>query len=329
MGRSTSGQPDEIGFGGLQLTQGQGFRFGIDAILLAAFAAGETGGIGIRNTLRRADSNRRGAQFAPSICDMGCGSGIVSLILSHKIPNSTITGVEIQAEEAARAAENVARNHLTHRIRIISSDILDMKNAIRRTSEETSQDEHAEKSEASISPYEAEQKPEAPEAQCETEPNPEATVTQAEAQSSVKPAGRISKHLFDVVVTNPPYFRRGGAIPNAATGKYIARHETTATTGDFIRVASSLLPDGGDFFMVHRPDRLVDICTAMRHHRLEPKELQMVTPHPGEPANILLIHGIKGAGPELRMLPNISVRDQDGEYTSLIHRIYERDEVCL
>jgi tRNA1Val (adenine37-N6)-methyltransferase len=380
MGRSTSGQPDEIGFGGLQLIQGQGFRFGIDAILLAAFAAGETGGIGIRNALRRADSNRRGVtrnldadancqsawrnpdadancrtlrghsearnsteladsmgenvsmpdgyselvgtarkqshEFAPNICDMGCGSGIVSLILSHKIPNSTITGVEIQAEEAARAAENVARNHLTHRIRIISSDILDMKKVIWRTSEETSQDEHAEKPEASITPYEAEQKPEAP-------------ATRTEAQSSVKLAGRISKYLFDVVVTNPPYFRRGGAIPNAATGKYIARHETTATTEDFVRVASTLLPDGGDFFMVHRPDRLVDICAAMRHHHLEPKELQMVTPHPGEPANILLIHGIKGAGPELRLLPDIPVRDQDGEYTPLIHRIYERGEACF
>ena len=382
MGRSTSGQPDEIGFGGLQLIQGQGFRFGIDAILLAAFAAGETGGIGIRNALRRADSNRRGVtrnldadancqstwrnldadancrtfrghsearnsteladsigenvsvpdehseivgtarkqsrEFAPNICDMGCGSGIVSLILSHKIPNSTITGVEIQAEEAARAAENVARNHLMHRIRIISSDILDMKNAIWRTSEETSQDVHVGKPNSETSAT-----------QHETALNPEALAIQAEVQSSVKPAGRISKHLFDVVVTNPPYFRRGGAIPNAATGKYIARHETTATTEDFIRVASTLLPDGGDFFMVHRPDRLVDICTAMRHHHLEPKELQMVTPHPEEPANILLIHGIKGAGPELRLLPDISVRDQDGEYTPLIHRIYEREEACF
>lgn len=259
MERRSNMQPDEIGFGGLKLLQGSDFRYGVDAILLAAFAAGETGGRGMK------DATKHSSKSDIRICDMGCGNGIVSLVLSHKIPNSIITGVELRTEEAARATGNVSRNHLDGRIRIVESDILNLEGV----------------------------------------------------------------RDFDVIVTNPPYFRRGGGIPSAVTGKYIARHETTADAADFIRVASELLATGGELFMVHRPDRLVDICVSMRKYHLEPKELQMIIPHPGEAANIMLIHGIKGAGPELKLLPDITVREEDGQYSSLINRIYEREEISF
>ena len=76
--------------------------------------------------------------------------------------------------------------------------------------------------------------------------------------------------------------------------------------------------------MVHRPDRLTDIITVMRAAGVEPKEMQLVVPAAGKAANIMLIHGIKGAGPELRMLPEIAVRNTDGTYTKNIHTYYER-----
>lgn len=266
----TSGErPDEIGFGGLRLIQGTGFRYGVDAVLLASFAAGETGGKG---TSKRT--------HPVQICDLGCGNGIVSLVLTHKIPTSHITGVEVRQSEAKRAMENAALNQLSERFQVICSDVLDLMIA----------------------------KPEA----------------SAEGAGSSANGLSVMEASFDAVVMNPPYFRRGGAIPNAASDKYIARHETTATLEDFLGVAARLLPKGGDLFLVHRPDRLVDICTAMRAQDLEPKELQMVAPRPGEKPNILLIHGIRGAGSELRVLPEICVRDENGAYTTMIHRLYER-----
>lgn len=247
-------QVDAIGFGGMELQQGDGFRFGVDAILLAAFAAGETGGKGLKPK-----ACLRGAE-------LGCGNGIVSLVASHKIPGSRITGVEVQAEEATRAASNVKRNGLQERIEIVNSDILDF--------------------------------------------------------IQNRPDERGS---YDFVVTNPPYFRRGGAIPNDSSGKFIARHETSADLDGFLQVASELLNRRGELFMVHRPDRLVDICTGMRKHHMEPKELQMVAPYPGKGANILLVHGIRNAGPELRVLPTVYVRNDEREYSELMDRIYERD----
>lgn len=131
---------------------------------------------------------------------------------------------------------------------------------------------------------------------------------------------------LDAVVSNPPYFRRTPDEPGAKDpdGRYIARHEVTADIADFAEAAASLLREGGSLYLVHRPDRLADIMTAMRAAGIEPKEMQMVVPSAGRPANIVLLHGIKGAGPELRMLPELAVHDETGGYTDDILKIYER-----
>lgn len=133
-----------------------------------------------------------------------------------------------------------------------------------------------------------------------------------------------SERMFDAVVSNPPYFRQDSAIPSATDDKFIARHETSATINDFAATASNMLSLGGDFWLVHRPDRLVDIFQALRNNNIEPKELQMVAPKAGEAANIVLVHGIKNAGKELKILPEIVVHTEDGGYTDLIERLYER-----
>ena len=128
---------------------------------------------------------------------------------------------------------------------------------------------------------------------------------------------------FDAVVTNPPYFRRGSGIPNEDSAKFIARHETTAGITEFAKCGSQILKSGGDFYMIHRPSRLPDIFEALRAAALEPKELQLVVPSSNEPANLVLIHAVAGAKPDLKMLPEIAVYNSDGTgYTDLIKRIY-------
>ena len=117
--------------------------------------------------------------------------------------------------------------------------------------------------------------------------------------------------FFDAVVTNPPYFRRGSGIPNEDSAKFIARHETTAGVTEFAKCGSRILKSGGDFYMIHRPSRLPDIFEALR------------VPSSSAPANLVLIHAVAGAKPDLKMLPEIAVYNSDGsEYTDLIKRIY-------
>ncbi len=79
-----------------------GYRFSLDAVLLGNFIQPRPG---------------------DRILDLGCGCGIVSLILAYRWPSVSITGLEIQPGLAALANKNVALNNWQERIEIVQGDL--------------------------------------------------------------------------------------------------------------------------------------------------------------------------------------------------------------
>ena len=55
--------------------------------------------------------------------DLGCASGILALLLLHKAPGLSMTGLELLPEAAELARENMRRNGLTERSAIFTGDI--------------------------------------------------------------------------------------------------------------------------------------------------------------------------------------------------------------
>lgn len=135
------------------------------------------------------------------------------------------------------------------------------------------------------------------------------------------PAGGI-----DVVVTNPPYTKWGGGLVNPDESRAISRHEILCTLEDVVKTASSLLRCHGEFYMVHRPDRLCDIMVEMRNNQLEPKELRMVCPRAGDAPSLLLIKGIRRGNSGMKLLAPLYIYDADGNYTSEVRSIYGLSE---
>ncbi len=115
----------------------------------------------------------------------------------------------------------------------------------------------------------------------------------------------LKKKTFDIVVTNPPYIKTGCGLLNNLDNKTISRHEVMCTLDDIVRTASKLLSFGGQFIMIHRPNRLVDILITMRSYKIEPKYIKFVHPKPNKSPNLLLIRGLKGGNPELKILDSI------------------------
>lgn len=70
---------------------------------------------------------------------------------------------------------------------------------------------------------------------------------------------------FDAIVTNPPYKTKGTGGINELKSKLISRHEITADLEDFISISSYLLKDQSNIYMVHRPERLVDILSILEN----------------------------------------------------------------
>ena len=79
-----------------------GYRFSIDALLLASFVS-----------VKRGDA----------IVDLGCGNGVVSLTLAELHRSVTVTGIELQAAMSERAQRSVRLNGLEERITIIAADV--------------------------------------------------------------------------------------------------------------------------------------------------------------------------------------------------------------
>lgn len=120
---------------------------------------------------------------------------------------------------------------------------------------------------------------------------------------------------YDIVVTNPPYTKAGGGRINVKDSKAISRHELCCSMTDVLTASSAILKPNGEFFMVHRPERLTDVIAGMRAVRIEPKILRMVCPYQGKAPSLILIKGIKNGNPGLQIMPDLIIYDETGEYT--------------
>ena len=132
------------------------------------------------------------------------------------------------------------------------------------------------------------------------------------------------KNTFDVIITNPPYKKKNSGVINDDERKVISRHEITASLEDFIKVAKDLLKDKGEFYMVHRPNRLVDILYLLRKYKIEPKEIRFVFSNKEKPPKLALIKAVKNANEFLKVDNNLYIYDDDGNYTNEILKIYNK-----
>ena len=112
---------------------------------------------------------------------------------------------------------------------------------------------------------------------------------------------KFEKGKYDVIITNPPYIKNNTGLKNENNSKLISRHEIECTIEDIARVSNSLLKDKGEVYMVHRPDRLMDIMENFRRYKLEIKEMRLVYPSKDSQANLILIKAVKNSKPFLKI----------------------------
>ncbi|MBE6970340.1 MAG: methyltransferase domain-containing protein [Ruminococcaceae bacterium] len=64
-----------------------------------------------------------GAARASRAADLGCGCGILLLLLAERFPEARLDGVEVRPAAAERAGENLRVNGLAERCRIFTADL--------------------------------------------------------------------------------------------------------------------------------------------------------------------------------------------------------------
>ena len=226
----------------------EGFSYGTDAVLLAAYVKLKKG----------------------SVCvELGTGTGIIPILVTYRKNPKKIFAFEIQDDYAELARENVELCGMSDKIEIVHDDL------------------------NNITPYYFREK---------------------------------GVESVDAVFTNPPYMKMTSGFLNESERKLTARHELRCDIEDVCTAASKLLKNGGDLFVIYRPDRLCDLLCAMRNAGIEPKELTEVASHTGEAPTLILVKGRKSALPSMKVTKPFVIYNGN-EYSEEMKRVYEEGRI--
>ena len=137
----------------------------------------------------------------------------------------------------------------------------------------------------------------------------------------IKP--ELVKGPVDLVVCNPPFRRPGSGRINPDGQRAVARHELKANLQDVIGTARRMLKTAGRLVTIYTADRTADILHQMRVDRIEPKHFRTIHSHFGSDAKLVLIEGLKGGNPGLKIASPLIIYDENGEYTDEVQRMFE------
>ena len=122
---------------------------------------------------------------------------------------------------------------------------------------------------------------------------------------------------FDCCVSNPPYFSGGPAAQRTP----LARREDCCTPAELFASAAKALKFGGNFFLVHKPERLAELICRGSEVNLETKRLLLVRHRSDGPISLICLHFRKGGKPGL-ILEEEALFDHSNEPTAYYKSVY-------
>ena len=122
---------------------------------------------------------------------------------------------------------------------------------------------------------------------------------------------------FPVCISNPPYFSGGPASTRHPT----ARREDTCQPEELFEAAAKALRYGGDFFLVHKPERLAQLIGCGAKQGLEAKRLLLLRHKQERDISLIFLSFRKGGKPGL-IIEEESLFDRNGQPTDFYRSVY-------
>ena len=126
----------------------------------------------------------------------------------------------------------------------------------------------------------------------------------------------ILPESVDAVTCNPPYFKLNkGSYVNTEESLAIARHEIKTNLEEIVMTAKYILKNKAPLYLVHRPERLMELIGILTKYKFSVKKLQFVYAGYQKSAIMVLIKATKNGSDVLIVNPPVNV---------LEHRSYKR-----
>ena len=124
-------------------------------------------------------------------------------------------------------------------------------------------------------------------------------------QGKLQDISKEYNEKFSLILCNPPYERVGTGFDNDEYHKAVCRKELTITLKEIARAANFALKYGGRIAMLHRADRLAEVCYTLHEENIEVKKIQFVGGRSESKPYLVLIEGVKGGKPSCEILEMI------------------------
>ena len=126
----------------------------------------------------------------------------------------------------------------------------------------------------------------------------------------------------DLVVCNPPFRRPGSGKINPDGQRAVARHEVKANLQDVIGAARRMLKTAGRLVAIYTAERTADILQQMRADGIEPKHIRTIHSQLASDAKLVLVEGLKGGKPGLKIASPLVIYDKKGDYTDEVQAMF-------
>ena len=121
----------------------------------------------------------------------------------------------------------------------------------------------------------------------------------------------FDREYFDVLTMNPPYFKKGHGRISENKDKALARHDFDCTTEDLAKASDYLLKNKGEAYFIQRIERLAEYVYTFKKYNFEAKTLRLVQSKKDSEPILFLIEFKKQAKPNLKVLSNLVLRDEN------------------
>ena len=104
----------------------------------------------------------------------------------------------------------------------------------------------------------------------------------------------VNYKKYDIITCNPPYFKvKNNGYLNETEKLAIARHELKVTLEDIFKIASDHLNTKGEFYLVHRINRLDEIIILGSKYKLNVKNIELIKTKENSSPYLVLIRAVK------------------------------------
>jgi len=119
----------------------------------------------------------------------------------------------------------------------------------------------------------------------------------------------------DIIVSNPPYKKKGSGRINPDHGKAVARHEISLDINQLAQCSARLLKTRGRIYVIFPAERICDLFNAMTACKFSITGIRFVHIRKHEPAKRVIICAEKNNAGQCIVMPPLFVFEQKNKYS--------------